>query len=692
VTKDKAENSVLEAVDYQPLEGGITQRRGPIAAGLWTLSIVLVGSALVMLYLTMARAVIVSVTPASSEIAVSGLAFSIGGNFLLLPGDYEVAASAPGYRPSTRSLTVDDSVGQEVAIALEPLPGDLIINSALDALSATLDGQPMPQDLPGTIPEISRGIHQLVISRARYFDASYDVDMVGLGTQQSLDVALKPAWGHLTLDSQPSGAQLLVDGQALGATPARAEILATGSQVELSKPGYNSWIGELSADAGSSAIHPTIELLIADGRVLIDSQPSGASVTLDDRFEGLTPIEVEVRPDREHRVELFLDGYLKAQRSFSVAPEAKITLAITLAENIGEIALNVSPEDAEVLVDGQSIGRGDQKLRLPAKGHRLQVRRQGYTSATRDILPKPGQQQALNVALLTEEATYWASRPARISAFGNINMALMRPQAPFKMGAPRREPGRRANEVERAVVLKRPFYLGVNEVSNRQFRLWRAEHSSSAISAQTLDMQEQPVAMVSWQDAARFCNWLSERDDLKPFYQLQNDRVDGHNWNANGYRLPTEAEWSWAARVADDGSTAMFGWNNNRYPPSDVMANYADASAAKFVRFTLPNYRDPYPVSSVVGSFKANRRGLYNLYGNVAEWTNDFYDMQPHRGTPLTDPHGPENGVRRVVRGASWALGSRSELRVAYRDNASDARLDVGFRIARYVDSVETTP
>ena len=94
----------------------------------------------------------------------------------------------------------------------------------------------------------------------------------------------------------------------------------------------------------------------------------------------------------------------------------------------------------------------------------------------------------------------------------------------------------------------------------------------------------------------------------------------------------------------------------------------------------------------MVGSFKANRRGLYNLYGNVAEWTNDFYDMQPHRGAPLADPRGPENGVRRVVRGASWALGSRSELRIAFRDNGSDARLDVGFRIARYVDTMETKP
>lgn len=663
-------------------------RRGPIAAGLWALGIVLVGSALIMLYLSMARAVIFTLTPASSEIEVSGLAFNIGGNFLLLPGDYQIAASATGYRPDTRNVTVDDSVGQEIAIVLQPLPGHLLVNSALDGLIATMDGEPVSANLPGLISPISRGKHQLVVSRKRYFDTTFDLEIVGLGTQQSLDVALKPAWGHLDISSQPSAADLVVDGLALGPTPARAEILATGSYVELRKPGYRTWIGNLSSDAGSSAQHPMIKLLIADGRALINSQPSGASVTLNDRFEGLTPIEIDVRPDRQHRLELFLDGYIKSQRRFSVSPEAAVSLDIVLAENVGEIALNVSPEDAEVLIDDRRIGRGDQTLRLPAKRHRLQVRREGYTSSTQNILPKPEQEQALTITLLTEEATYWASRPTRISTFGKIQMALMRPQAAFKMGAPRRQPGRRANEVERAVVLKRPFYLGINEVSNRQYRLWRAEHSSSAISAQTLDMQEQPVTMVSWEDVAQFCNWLSERDDLTPFYRLQNQRVVGENWSANGYRLPTEAEWAWAARISVDGSTAMFGWDNNRYPPREVVANYADASAASFVNFTLPNYRDPYPVSSVIGSFKANSRGLYNLYGNVAEWVNDYYAMQPHSGVPLTDPRGPENGVRRVVRGASWALGSRSELRVSHRDNGSDGRLDIGFRVARYVDNL----
>ena len=75
--------------------------------------------------------------------------------------------------------------------------------------------------------------------------------------------------------------------------------------------------------------------------------------------------------------------------------------------------------------------------------------------------------------------------------------------------------------------------------------------------------------------------------------------------------------------------------------------------------------------------------------GNVSEWVNDYYDIRAHRGEPVIDPTGPISGNRRVIRGASWALGSRAELRLTYRDAGSDGRLDVGFRIARYVDKPE---
>ena len=260
------------------------------------------------------------------------------------------------------------------------------------------------------------------------------------------------------------------------------------------------------------------------------------------------------------------------------------------------------------------------------------------------------------------------------------------------MGAPRRQPGRRANEVERTVSLDRPFYLGTREISNAEYRSWKSSHSSSALQGQTLDRDRQPVAGLSWEDAALYCNWLSRREGLPLFYRMGNGVVNGFNWDAHGYRLPTEAEWAWAARVNTDGSSQILPWVNALYPPTDVVDNYADRSASRLIPFTIASYNDLTPTSAVVGSFKPNGKGLYNMSGNVSEWVNDYYDVRPNRGEPSADPTGPITGVAHVIRGASWALGSRTELRLSYREAGTDKRLDVGFRIARYVDRLGAKP
>jgi formylglycine-generating enzyme required for sulfatase activity len=205
-------------------------------------------------------------------------------------------------------------------------------------------------------------------------------------------------------------------------------------------------------------------------------------------------------------------------------------------------------------------------------------------------------------------------------------------------------------------------------------------------------MNNQPVANVSWEQAALFCNWLSRQEGLPPFYLIEDGLISGFDWESHGYRLPTEAEWAWAAKVNNDGNSEIFPWESGLYPPINVLDNYADQSAAKFLSFTIANYNDNYPVSADIGSFKPNNKGLYNMSGNVSEWVNDFYDIRPHRGAPIMDPRGPISGNRHVIRGASWALGSRTELRLSYRQAGTDGQLDVGFRIARYVDSPGVTP
>ena len=687
---DKNNNQPLSATDFQPIDAAGTERSLPISPGVLALALLATSAVIILLYLFVARAVIFQTEPENAEIEIGGLSFNIGDNYLLLSGDYSIQASAQGYYPLNQTISVSDEATQELKLVLQPLPGNLMVSSEINGIASSVDGEPRGE-VPGTIEGISRGLHQIEFSKYRYFPLQQEIDIAGLGTTQSINISLLPAWGEKQFNSQPQGADLYIDDRLIGQTPLTTEVLETGSDLRLELSGYKTFNQQVTVNAGTSAEHPTIKLILSDGTLQVNSTPSGANVTIDNQFLGTTPLELAMAPFKKYRVELFLEGYLKATRSASLEPEATTQMEVSLKPNIGSIALTVSPGDAQILVDNQPRGTGSRTLSLNAKPHTLTIQKAGYEPKSLTVTPRPGHQQALSIALLTLEDAYWASRPPRIKSTLGSELKLFRPKQTFTLGAPRRQPGRRANEAERKVGLERPFYLGVKEISNMQFRRWQ-EHSSTAIKGQSLDMNSQPVAKISWEQAAFYCNWLSRQEGLPPFYQVADGVVSGFDWDSHGYRLPTEAEWAWAAKIDSAGNAMVFPWNSNLYPPLEVEDNYADQSASRFLNFTIANYSDNFPVSADIGSFKPNAKGLLNMSGNVAEWVNDYYDIRPHRGEPIMDPRGPESGNRHVIRGASWALGSRTELRLSYRDAGTDGRLDVGFRIARYVDRAGVQP
>lgn len=681
----------LAVADFTPLDDAGAGRRFRISPVYLGLTITLGLAALALTYLLAARAVIFRVEPIDARLTVSGISFNIGDNFLLLRGRHEVLAEAQGYHPLTTSIEVTAERTQEVEIALEPLPGKLRVDSALDGIEVLIDGESAGTG-PGIIEDIPRGPHIVEFRKHRYFPLRQELEIEGLGKTQPVEVQLEPAWGQMQITSVPDGAEVFIDGQTVGTTPMTTEVLETGTQLAVAKRGFKTWEKQVSVQAGSTETYPTIELEVADGILDISSSPAGAHVSVDGEFRGTTPVSVEISPLEDHRLELFLEGYRKAVRTVSTEPEARSSLALDMVPIIGRIQLSIAPEDAEVVVDGRSRGFGSQTLTLNAREHALTVRKDGYESRTLQITPRPDHEQSLQIRLLTVEQAYWASRPDRITSSIGAGLRLFRPATTFTMGAARREPGRRANEAERNVRLERPFYLGTHEVTNGQFRSWRGEHTSSAVRGQTLDMDDQPVVNVSWNDAALFCNWLSRRDGLPPFYRESAGEVTGWDPDAHGYRLPTEAEWAFAARIGADGAARTFPWQGEVYPPPDVFENYADQRAAEIVTFVLTNYDDGYPVTAPVGSFGPNANGFHDMSGNVSEWVNDYFEIRPVRGEPLLDPMGPESGDRYVIRGASWAKASRSELRLAYRNAGRDGNLETGFRIARYVDKAMAEP
>jgi len=168
-----------------------------------------------------------------------------------------------------------------------------------------------------------------------------------------------------------------------------------------------------------------------------------------------------------------------------------------------------------------------------------------------------------------------------------------------------------------------------------------------------------PAERVSWTDAANFCNELSKYMGLNPCYS-QDYRC---NFGANGFRLPTEAEWEYAARAGvkaeyyfgdSQGGLGLAGW-------------YSGNSGSR---------------PQIVASRNPNAAGLYDMHGNVTEWCNDYFGY--YSCSAQQDPSGPERGYYRIARGGSWASSARdcrSASRYAYQP---DAKISVlGFRIVR---------
>ena len=254
------------------------------------------------------------------------------------------------------------------------------------------------------------------------------------------------------------------------------------------------------------------------------------------------------------------------------------------------------------------------------------------------------------------------------------------------MGASRREAGRRANESQRLVELTKPYYLASREVTNGEYLLFDGKHKSGTAEGVSLNGKNQPVVNVSWDDAARYCNWLSVRDKLPPAYIERDGHMMLQAKATSGYRLPSEAEWVYAARVEGRNEAARYPWGDG-YPPAEGQGNFADAQIADSLANVVTGYNDGYRGSAPVGSFSAMPKGFHDLGGNVAEWTNDYYAVYPGQSDRLVkDPTGPSSGDHRVIRGSSWRDGSITELRLSYRDYSREARSDLGFRIARYAE------
>lgn len=253
----------------------------------------------------------------------------------------------------------------------------------------------------------------------------------------------------------------------------------------------------------------------------------------------------------------------------------------------------------------------------------------------------------------------------RLPASHRNRMRLV-PGGIHRIGSDTTEPGRFSDETLHEVLLS-SFWLDTTEVTHEEYA-W-----VMGLPMPTRILSRQPITGIDWFQAILFCNALSRREGMDTTYEYDSLRIDrnGRILNilglgllpfANGYRLPTEAQWEAAAR---HGSITPWSWGSDSLDSRTYAWSMHNATGPKPVGL---RHRDPW--------------GFLDLTGNVWEWVQDWYGS--YDTSLQTDPQGPSRSFYRVLRGGSWQSPA-TELRCAYRNGAPpDYRAgDVGFRCAR---------
>jgi len=476
------------------------------------------------------------------------------------------------------------------------------------------------------------GTYDYTVTAKDYYSVSGTVTVNDPKTRKDVRIVLKPAHGWISVDSPTSvGAYVYVDDELIGQVPLKTDRIASGTYtLKVVKPKYRSYNTKVTVSDGQvTEISP---LLQADFASVTLNVADDAEIWIDGELKGIGSWNGELASGA-YLVECRKENHRQSSDNLTVSPDmpSKVITLTAPTPIYGSLSISASPDDAAAYLDEKYIGQTP--LYLPETiigSHTLTLRKPGCADWTDIVTVSEGKITEVfttlqNVKKSTVSQAGGETRTSssrEVFSVNGVSFTMIRVEGgSFTMGATM-EQGKDlySNELPTHHVMLSDYYIGETEVTQA---LWKAVMGTNP---SYFKGGSNPVERVSWNDCQEFIRKLN-------------------SLTGRTFRLPTEAEWEYAARGGNKSKSYKYSGSNNIY---DV-AWYHDNTDSEIhaVKIKSPN-----------------ELGLYDMSGNVWEWCSDWYDS--YSSGSQTNPTGPAVGSNQVLRGGSWNCYKRY-CRVSHR-------------------------
>lgn len=506
--------------------------------------------------------------------------------------------------------------------------------------------------------QISKGEHKLEVKKEGFQKYEKNINITKPVTTFE-DIVLKPKLpAAVFINSNPEGAKVFIDGLKLGITPVKNFYDEGNYTIKIEKESYETINEKITITEPETKKNYTLQDIRAV--ITIKTYPNATIKFNDKSFKGgitdykISPqvLQINVEMPKAETIEKVVTLRPKSEKMLEIYPQVET----------GTIQVITIPTDAKIELNGDAgehyiaIGR-ETFTDVPIGEYELKVTADGHKTYKENFHLEADATKRKQVTL--EEGS---DIPA--------NMVFVK-GGTFQMGSNDGD----SDEKPIHTVTVDDFYISKYEVTQKEWKVVMGNNPSNFgkltgfLGLVKKDLESNPVENISWYDAVKFCNKKSEMEGLEKCYKGTGENIKC-DFSMNGYRLPTEAEWEYAARggVESDNFNYRYAGSNK----IDEVAWYYENSESK----THP-----------VGQKQPNELGIYDMNGNVWEWCNDWYDSDYYEDSPEDNPRGPKGGKYSVLRGGSWINyynGCRVTLR--YRKNRLSGNYNDGFRLSRSVE------